>query len=643
MKKILSFLVSGALALGLIGCSGDLHDYEETKECLGLYLAGDIQKDDKNRAALDFIDANTQTYKFTYNSAEHTYWGGAKGTINFKLVTDATTWTQDFGWKQDTPVYLTLNDDFLTLEARGGANSNPGNVKVENLIDGKEYVITVNYDAPNKVAKVKIEGESIDFPTLRVVTKDGQSLSMVREGTTYKYVFTPTEDGKIEYYVTNGYLYYSTEDTINGEAKVDVDTEAPSWTTFNYVAGKEYILQVSTAYDKGSAVTMYAGINDTGFFANSDIIGAFDDWKGSKMNFVDANTYTFDFTNADTKTEFAIREKAGDWNVGRWFKGIPEDTADRKKTDMADDIVAAKYGETPTPVVLTYYKGDAGNDGKNAAITGLPYEANHKFRLTIKVIDAATKKVSVTCESLEDLDDSAYAPPAYNKVYLAGNAPLTWDLGKTNAIEAKIVAETETCTDYYYTFTAETETLDFKVALANGWGDAYSNCATADGETLTVLDSAPVKYTNANAKNSRVTGLTIGEKYTIVISTASGKPAVSVVSGEDVFFAIGSTDFGNWDWKNCKTMTVAGAGEWKYEFKATDANPQFKFQTTCGGWNDAATWNAKAELTLNGAYVDMSNGAGDPNTSATLEVGKTYVLSVKKSGDKYQVKIAEKQ
>ena len=81
----------------------------------------------------------------------------------------------------------------------------------------------------------------------------------------------------------------------------------------------------------------------------------------------------------------------------------------------------------------------------------------------------------------------------------------------------------------------------------------------------------------------------------------------------------------------------------KYEFKATDANAQCKFQTTCGGWNDAATWNAKAELTLNGAYVDMSNGAGDPNTSATLEVGKTYVLSVKKSGDKYQVKIAEKQ
>ena len=644
MKKLLSVFAAAAMLFGFASCSGDLHDYEYNETCIGLYLAGDIQADADNRGKLKYVDETTQTYEFKYDSSVNTYWGGAKGTINFKLCTDATTWKQDFGGKMDIPVFLNLNDDFVTLEPRNAANSNPGNIKVENLIDGKTYKIVVNYDPANLLAKVKIEGESIDFPTLRVVTKDGQSLSMVREGTTYKYVFTPTEDGKIEYYVTNGYLYYSTEDTIDGEvAGVDVEAEVPSWTTFNYKAGKEYVLQVSTAYDKGSDVTMYAGINDTGFFANSDIIGTFDSWAGSKMTFVDANTYTFDFTNADTKAEFDIREKAGDWTVGRWFKGIPEDTADRKKTDMADDIVAAKYGETPTPVVLTYYKGDSGNDGKNAVITGLPYEANHKFRLTIKVIDAATKKVSVTCESLEDLDDSAYAAPAYKKVYLAGETPLTWAIGTTDAIEAKIVAETESCTDYYYTFTAEKATLDFKVALANSWADAYSNNTEDALPNKTTVDAAPVEFSNANAKNAQITGLTIGEKYTIVISTASGIPAVSVVPGEDVFFAIGSADFGNWDWNNCKTMTVAGAGEWKYEFKATDANAQFKFQTTCGGWNDAATWNAKCALTVGDDYINMEAGAGGDNTSATLTVGSDYVLSVKKSGDIYQVKIAEKQ
>ena len=211
MKKLLSFLAAGALALGLIGCSGDLHDYEANEECIGLYLAGDVQKDKDNRGKLTFVDANTQTYKFTYDSTKHTYWGGAKGTINFKLVTDATTWTQDFGWKKDTPVFLSLNDDFLTLQARDAANSNPGNIKVENLINGKEYVITVNYDAPNKVAKVKIEGPSIDFPTLKLVDSEGNEYPLTREGTTYSYVWTPKEAGSVSFYATNGYLYYGAD------------------------------------------------------------------------------------------------------------------------------------------------------------------------------------------------------------------------------------------------------------------------------------------------------------------------------------------------------------------------------------------------------------------------------------------------
>ena len=307
MKKLLSVFAAAAMLFGFASCSGDLHDYEYNETCIGLYLAGDIQADADNRGKLTYVDETTQTYEFKYDSSVNTYWGGAKGTINFKLCTDATTWKQDFGGKMDIPVFLNLNDDFVTLEPRNAANSNPGNIKVENLIDGKTYKIVVNYDPANLLAKVKIEGEAIDFPTLRVVTKDGQSLNMVREGTTYKYVFTPTEDGKIEYYVTNGYLYYSTEDTIDGEvAGVDVEAEAPSWTTFNYKAEKEYVLQVSTAYDKGSAVTMYAGINDTGFFANSDIVGSFNEWgkANAKMTFVDANTYTFDFTNANTKASF---------------------------------------------------------------------------------------------------------------------------------------------------------------------------------------------------------------------------------------------------------------------------------------------------------------------------------------------------
>ena len=130
MKKLLSVFAAAAMLFGFASCSGDLHDYEYNETCIGLYLAGDIQADADNRGKLTYVDETTQTYEFKYDSSVNTYWGGAKGTINFKLCTDATTWKQDFGGKMDIPVFLNLNDDFVTLEPRNAANSNPGNIKV---------------------------------------------------------------------------------------------------------------------------------------------------------------------------------------------------------------------------------------------------------------------------------------------------------------------------------------------------------------------------------------------------------------------------------------------------------------------------------------------------------------------------------
>lgn len=462
MKKILSFFVAGALALGLIGCSGDLHDYEANEECIGLYLAGDIQADGDNRAKLKFVDETTQTYAFTYDSSKMTYWGGSKGTINFKLVTDATTWTQDFGWKKDTPVVIDMNGDFLTLQARDAANSNPGNIKVENLIDGKEYVITVNYDAPNKVAKVKIAGPAIDFPTLKVVTDKTEGgnpveYPLTREGTTYKYIWTPTEAGSFKFYVTNGYMYYGKDGKIDIE-KPDTD----DYVEVTYEAGEEYAITIETAYDKGTDVKIKAGILDTSILAKADIIGAFDGWTGSPLVRVDDVTYTYDFKNAATTVEFAIREEAGSWSVGRWFGGIEKgvDTDRPDGATIAEPIIAAKKGETATKQTPTYYKGDAGDKGNNLKITGLPY-VGHNFRVTATIVDADKKEISLTVQALEDIPAADYEPPKYAKVYLAGDAPLSWDIGKETAIAVNIVAEKEECKKYYYTFTAAGTSFKF--------------------------------------------------------------------------------------------------------------------------------------------------------------------------------------
>lgn len=285
-----------------------------------------------------------------------------------------------------------------------------------------------------------------------------------------------------------------------------------------------------------------------------------------------------------------------------------------------------------------YLKGTYALGAENAAdltiedkvstvdITGVANGSEYFVYITY---DEETEKATVKAED------------ALPKVYLAGEAPFAWDLGAGTAVQANIVGKT---TWYYYTFEAEATTLNFKVALKDAWSDAYTNNTEEDGKVKTEIDKAPIEYANANAKNAQITGLTVGKKYTLLINIASGKPAVSVITGEDILFAIGNDDFGVWNWDSCKTMTPAGAGEWKYEFKATKADAEFKFQTKCGGWVDAAQLGAAATLSLGGEYIDLVNeGGGTPGIKATLTVGSDYVLSVKKSGDKYQVKIAEKQ
>lgn len=230
---------------------------------------------------------------------------------------------------------------------------------------------------------------------------------------------------------------------------------------------------------------------------------------------------------------------------------------------------------------------------------------------------------------------------ALQKVFLAGQDPLNWSLtDKDNAIQMNIVGTS--CKYYYYTFEAASTSLEFKVATANDWGLAYTNCSTNGGDPETVLDAAPVDYSYANAQNAKVSGLTVGSKYTILVNLETLTcPKVSVITGDTVFFAIGNDDFGAWSWDNCKMMfPTDNADEVCYNFVATKAEAQFKFQTTCAGWNDANTWNAKKALTLGGDYVAMENGPGGDNTSATLTVGTEYNLFVKKTTSGYSVKIA---
>lgn len=65
MKKLLSFLAVGALALGLIGCSGDLHD-AEIIDLSGYGIRGSMTGWDKaDDEPLTKNDNGTYSYSFT--------------------------------------------------------------------------------------------------------------------------------------------------------------------------------------------------------------------------------------------------------------------------------------------------------------------------------------------------------------------------------------------------------------------------------------------------------------------------------------------------------------------------------------------------------------------------------------------------
>ena len=516
MKKLLSVFAAAAMLFGFASCSGDLHDYEYNETCIGLYLAGDIQADAANRGKLTYVNETTQTYEFTYDSSTHTYWGGAKGTINFKLCTDATSWKQDFGGKMDIPVFLTMNEDFTTLEPRNAANSNPGNIKVENLVDGKTYKITVNYDAGNLVAKVKIEGEAIDFPTLRVVTKAGDSIDMVREGTSYKYVFTPEADGSIEYYVTNGYLFYSAEDTIEGDVEVPAETVKPTWTKFVYTAGTEYLLEVKTAYDKTADVTFYAGVNDTTILAKAEVLGGWDGWtEGHKLEKISEDTYQIDFTASSNTFEFAIREKAGSWDT-RWFGGIPAGKERPATAILMDDVEVG--GDAQTAV---YYDKDPGYDGKNIVIKGLSKDSI--YTIVIQIKDASKKELAVSCKLKQAVVAQLIDLTGFE---LAGDP--AW-VDNDTATGANLVKNGNS---YVYELQYANSmngwgggngTLNFKVRTAGSWATGYGSETVVAG---TLSDG--INFNTPDGGNIQLTGLVDGTTYILTFTPSASDITLSV-------------------------------------------------------------------------------------------------------------------
>lgn len=143
MKKIISLLAAGALALGLIGCSGDLHDASTPD---ALYMVGDNGGSFIQMTKNDSSFTTTFTYQNTMTS-----WGGGNGKMNFKF-TFVPGWTAGKSIGNDNPtdapkIAATLADANAFALSEG---ANPGNITVEGFVNGKDYTVTVSVDATGK-------------------------------------------------------------------------------------------------------------------------------------------------------------------------------------------------------------------------------------------------------------------------------------------------------------------------------------------------------------------------------------------------------------------------------------------------------------------------------------------------------------
>lgn len=152
MKKVLSFLVAGALALGLIGCSGDMHnDVDPATIPASIALASAPRLSAGGVAgamqgwSVDTITWTTKdddnckyTYDFVANAEE----------IEWKVVSVKGNWNSGaYGGGADTVTDANVGKTVtLTYDNATGGNKN---VKTSGLKKDKVYTITLEYNKGN--------------------------------------------------------------------------------------------------------------------------------------------------------------------------------------------------------------------------------------------------------------------------------------------------------------------------------------------------------------------------------------------------------------------------------------------------------------------------------------------------------------
>lgn len=491
MKKILSFLAAGALALGLIGCSGDLQDALKT-DVSTLQIRGDLPGVSWNGTDLDKETEDTYYINFLATTS----------TGHFAFTEKGNGWNVAYRGTSDGKLYegfKTSFDEAVLYDAPKLPDCMPVALTV-----GASYKITVTGGPATVNCKIEQTAEAIPM----AIVIDGKESDVTPTGDAkYKYEFEPSaEERTVNFSFKSGISVFApaaeTALTVGNSSSASVSSAAAATWSIKLEKDTPYQLAISYADGKVSVtfLTNYSCLLANwlveGWGRSSFVNPAPDKdypWTESLSGItLSAKTYdeatkiaTYEarwvVSNASTiGADIALHKGPNDWS-GRYDLGDNEELKVGTKYKLTKDLDPGKkrayvlLGEGNNVIVATYESNDT---------TGDVYVT---YSVEKEVIPPTIPDLS-TWNLKGNMNDDSWSTPYF-----------TFTKIKENTFTA------------VFEWTRDTGTLEFGLIDANGdWKggcgvELSSAKATADGSVL-------------SGGNSHITGLEKGKTYSITIS-----------------------------------------------------------------------------------------------------------------------------
>lgn len=487
MKKILSFLAAGALALGLIGCSGDLHDALKTDVSV-LQIRGDLPGTTWNDDA-KVLEEKDGTYVFEFLATT--------STGHFAFTEKGNGWNVAYRGTSDGKLYKGFETSFD--EAVLYNFDSPECMPVA-LTPGASYKITVT-GGPATV-NCKIEQTAKAIPMAIVI--DGEESDVTQTGDAkYKYEFEPSaEERTVNFSFKSGISVFApdaeTELTVGNSSSASISSAAAA--TWSIKLEKDTAYQLAISYADGKVSVTFL-TNYSCLLANWLVEGwgrsSFEkpEYKWTEnLSGITLSAKTYDeakkiatyearwvVSNASTiGADIALHKGPNDWS-GRYELGDNKELKVgtkyklEKGKDPGNDRAYVLLGEGNNVIVATYESNDTTGD------VYVTYSVEKEV-IPPTIPDLSTWNLKGT------MNDDSWSTPYFTFT--------------------KINENTFTAV---FEWTRDTGTLEFGLIDANGdWKggcgvELSSAKATADGSVL-------------SGRNSHITGLEKGKIYSITIS-----------------------------------------------------------------------------------------------------------------------------